>query len=196
MKISFENINQFLKDYSNKNSDCEHNFPDDFEIIGTLIDNSYGFLSFLDFKTKNDKEVFIGSYPLNSAKLWKCKRCNRLTFSITNDTGFGGLIPLNIDFNKDYLIEPANKSVLLKKKNLLRFIEKFGIGQLKYPESIDESYSGKRIINKDNIEIFGFRNYTKYNVEMIKFEIIANRVILREIFEFEQQQYKRTHNKV
>lgn len=69
MEISYKNINQYLKKYSNKSLTCEHNFPKEFDEIGDMTDNSFGFSSYLNFKSNNENEIFIGSYPYNSAKL-------------------------------------------------------------------------------------------------------------------------------
>jgi len=186
-EITFENINLFLKNYPHKKDSCPHNFTKDFEQIGNMSDNSYGFLSYLDFKTEDQNEVFIGSYPYNSAKLWKCKECNYLTFSYTNDSGWGQLVPLKIDFNKEYLTEPANKSVSIKPINILEFVELFGLTELISPENISD-YPGTKLISKNKTSIFRYKIQKTKSGDTINFEIVANRDLLRKIAAYEQKQ--------
>jgi hypothetical protein len=185
-KVTFNNINEFLKKYSFKDVNCSHDFPVDYSEIGHMLDDSYGYLSYLDFKTNNDNEIFIGSYPYNSAKLWQCQKCQKLTFSFTDDSGWGRLTPLKIDFNKEYLSEPANKSVSINPNRLEEFASRFDLPELLSQNTLNE-YTGIKIISKDKKSIFGFRINKTTNGDMINFEVVANRTILQSMAKFEKE---------
>ena len=188
MEVTFENINEFIKNYPNRNLDCEHSFPKDFENIGNLVDNTFGYLSYLAFKTNNKNEIFIGSYPYNGSKVWTCTKCNRLTLSTTNDSGWGQLGELKIEFEKEFVIEPANKSVSFKSDRVMAFVQKFGFETLLNPTLIGEDYSGVKIIDKIKKYVFGYRLTKRNEQEIVNFEIIAQRSLLREIAKFEKEQ--------
>jgi len=187
MKVTFENINDFIQNYPIKTLNCGHSFPNDFDKIGNLRDSSLRFSSYLSFQTSDSNEICLGSYPHNGAETWKCKECNRITFSTTNDSGWGQIIEIKIDFNKKYIIEPANKSVIIEKKYLNLFVQKFGFGELLHSDLIDSNYSEKKTIQKSDNYIFGYRNYQRNDYEVAQFEVIANRDLLREIAEFEKE---------
>ncbi len=187
MKVTFENVNDFIKNYPNNTLNCEHSFPNKFEKIGDLRDSTLRFSSYLSFETDNPEEICLGSYPYNGAEIWKCKECNRITFLVTNDSGWGQITELKIDFSKKYITEPANKSVRIEKKYLNKFIKKFGFKELLHSELVDSNYSGEKTIEKNNNYVFGYREYQRLDYEVAQFEIIANRDLLREITEFEKE---------
>lgn len=187
MKVTFENINDFIQNYPIKTLNCRHSFPNDFDKIGNLRDSTLNFSSYLSFQTSDSDEICIGSYPHNGAEIWKCKECNRITFSVTNDSGWGQISEMKIDFNKKYIVEPANKSVIIEKKCLNHFVQKFGFEELLHSDLIDSNYSDKKNIKKNNNYVFGYRNYQRYDYEIAQFEIIANRHLLREIAQFEKE---------
>lgn len=93
MNVNYSNINEFLKLHKSHNT-CEHNNLNinykDFEIIGNLYDDTYGFLSYLSVNTNSDKEVIIGCYPLQDCDVLKCNACGQIVFSFVNT---GGLAP-------------------------------------------------------------------------------------------------------
>ena len=61
------------------------------------------------------------------------------------------------------------------------FIEKFGFNELKDPRNI-QKFNDIHIIEKDKKYIFGYNAYD----DKITFNVVANRNVLREIFEFEK----------
>ena len=183
--ITFENFDEFVKNYANKERTCIHNFPSEFEEIGDLIDNSLIPLSYLDFKSENESEIFIGSYPYNSAKIWKCRKCGSITLSYTDDCGWGRLTKLGIDFSKNYLTEPANKSVCIRKSNIKEFTKLFNI-EINLSAETSNSYVGTKLIDKSKISIFNPRIESINNIENIRFEIIGNREFLRKIADYQR----------
>ena len=176
--VNFNNFSNFIKNLNPKIEDCAHLFPSEFQKIGTLTDESIIPISYLDFCTKDKNEIFIGSYPYNASIIWKCNKCNSITLSYTNDSGWGQLVKLPIDFSKEYLIEPANKSIHIEKTKLEKFIKHF---ELEFnPDEIKKNTKiGTKIVKKDKISIFSFDEYVKADIEFVKFEIVGQRNLLR-----------------
>lgn len=180
--IILENINEFFKEYPVKQAQCGHTVFTDYEKIFEVFDGRFGYLSYLEFKSVNDSEIFLGSYPFNGAEIWKCKKCGKLKFFYTEAGGhFPQTITIEVDFDKNYKSDPFAKLVSIHKDQVNFFIEKFGFHELKDPESIPK-FNGIHIIEKDREYIFGYNAYDN----KITFNVVANRDVLREIFEFEQ----------
>ena len=192
MEVTFENFNEFIHNHPNKSLSCEHRLlngnrldAEDFVQIGILGDKSFGYLSYLWFQTNDEKEIFLGSYPYNGATVWLCTKCNRITLTTSNDSGWGQLSELKIDFDKEYIVEPANKFVEIKKSSIKTFVEKFGFESLLNSNLIGSDYSGIKIIDKTSKYVFGYR---ERGDEFAQFEVIAPRILLRQIAEFEKSQ--------
>lgn len=79
--LVLENINEFFAEYPIKDVQCKHNILIDYEKNFKIYDGKFGYLSYLQFKSSDDSEIFLGSYPMNGADLWKCKKCGKLKFS-------------------------------------------------------------------------------------------------------------------
>ncbi|GAA5089967.1 hypothetical protein GCM10023210_15440 [Chryseobacterium ginsengisoli] len=180
--VTLENINDFFNEYPIKDINCSHVILRDYEKIFDVFDNSFGYLSYLEFKSNDDSEIFLGSYPLNGAELWKCKNCGKLQFFYTESVGhFPTTLSIDVNFSKTYQSNPFAKSVTLNKEKVSYFIDTFGFDELKNPEKI-EGFNGIKIIDKEDKCIFGYSDYQ----DKITFNIIADRKILRKIFEFEK----------
>lgn len=180
--IILENINEFFNEYPLKQVQCGHTVLTDYEKIFEVFDGSFGYLSYHEFKSEEDSEIFLGSYPLNGADLWKCKKCGKLKFFYTETGGhFPKTITIDVDFDKNYKSDPFAKSVSFHKDKVNSFIEKFGFNELKDPRNI-QKFNDIHIIEKDKKYIFGYNAYD----DKITFNVVANRNVLREIFEFEK----------
>jgi hypothetical protein len=188
VEITLENFNTFLKEYPIKNIDCPHNILTEYEQIFKIYEGKYGYLSYLEFKTFDNTETFLGSYPLNGAELYKCKKCGKLKFFYTETGGhFPKTVFLDVSFDKKYLSDPSSKSVSIRKEFLNKFLEKFEFEELKAPIKI-VNISGIKTIDKNKKYVFGYFDRN----ENIDFNIIAERKILEEIYKFEKEQERRT----
>ena len=98
--LTLENINEFFADYPIKDIDCNHNILMDYEKIFKIYDGKFGYLSYLEFKSSDNSEIFLGSYPMNGADLWKCKKCGKLKFFYTETGGhFPQTLSVDVDFS-------------------------------------------------------------------------------------------------
>lgn len=180
--ITLENINDFFDEYPIKDVQCKHNILSDYVKIFEVFDGSFGYLSYLEFQSVNNSEIFLGSYPLNGADLWKCEKCGSLKFLYTESGGhFPQTLSVDIDFDKKYLSDPFAKAVSIKKEKINDFIEIFDCIELKNPQNI-QGFNGLKIIDKTQKYIFAYNEYQ----DKISFNIVAERDILRKIFEFEK----------
>jgi len=180
--ITLENINDFFDGYPIKNIQCKHNILNDYEKIFEVFDGSFGHLSYLQFRSDNNSEIFLGSYPLNGADLWKCKKCGSLKFFYTETGGhFPQILPIDVDFDKKYLTDPFAKAVSIKKEKINGFIDTFDFYELKNPSDI-QGFNGLKIIDKTRKYIFAYNEFQ----DIVTFNIVADRDILRKIFEFEK----------
>ncbi len=177
-----ENINEFFADYPIKNIYCKHNILMNYEKIFDVYDGKFGYLSYLQFKSSDNSEVFLGSYPMNGADLWKCKKCGKLKFFYTETGGhFPQTLSVDVDFDKMYLSDPFAKAVSIKKEKVNDFIDIFEFDELKDPSNI-QGFNGLKIIDKTSKYIFAYSEYQ----DLVTFNIVANRDILKKIFEFEK----------
>ncbi|WP_336718310.1 hypothetical protein [Chryseobacterium mucoviscidosis] len=179
--LVLENINEFFAEYPIKDVQCKHNILIDYEKIFKIYDGKFGYLSYLQFKSSNDSEIFLGSYPMNGADLWKCKKCGKLKFFYTETGGhFPQTLSLDVDFNKKYLSDPFAKSVSIKAEKLSDFITTFGFAELQNPEKI-EKFNGIKVIDKSKSYIFGYHEFNRN----ITFNMIADKNTLRKVYDFE-----------
>lgn len=182
MIITLENINTFFQEYPVKNIQCDHKILIDYEKIFEVFDGSVGYLSYLEFKSNDHSEIFLGSYPLNGSDVWKCKKCGKLKFFYTETGGhFPQMIDIDVDFNKNYRSDPFAKSVSINKERVNDFIEKFHFNELKNVES-SKTFDGVKVIDKTTQYIFEVNEYQNN----ITFTVVANRDILTKIFQFEK----------
>jgi hypothetical protein len=179
--LVLENINEFFAEYPVKDIDCKHNILMDYEKIFEVYDGKFGYLSYLEFKSSDNSEIFLGSYPMNGADLWKCKKCGKLTFFyIETGSHFPQTLSVDVDFNKKYLSDPFAKSVSIKAEKLSDFITAFGFAELQNPEKI-EKFNGIKVIDKSKSYIFGYHEFNGN----ITFNMIADKNTLRKIYDFE-----------
>ncbi|GAA4161611.1 hypothetical protein GCM10022217_27600 [Chryseobacterium ginsenosidimutans] len=182
MIITLENINAFFQEYPVKNIKCDHKILTDYEKIFEVFDGSFGYLSYLEFKSNDNSTIFLGSYPFNGTDLWKCKKCGKLKFFYTETGGhFPKMIAIDVDFDKNYKSDPFVKLVSINKDKLSDFIEKFNFNELKNPKNI-QKFDGVKIIDKDIKYIFGYHEYGN----TVTFNIVADRNTLRKLFKFEK----------
>jgi hypothetical protein len=199
MEITFENFNEFIRNYPNKALDCEHRLRpehrlvEDYVKIGSLRDYSYNFYCYLGFRTTNENEICLGAYPYNTATVWKCTKCNRITLGNTNDSGWGQRYEVKIDFDKEYIIDPASASVEIERKNIATFANKFGLNDLLNPSQIpfnpnrlSTDYDKTYIDDKTKKYVLDYLEYERKGVEFVSFYIIAPRALLSEILQFQK----------
>lgn len=188
MKVTYKTINIYLQRHKSSNT-CGHEShnikKDDFDIIGDLYDDSFGFLTYLSFKTKNEKEIFTGSYPLYDCAIWKCKTCNQIVFAHLDS---GGVFPrpeyFLADYNKEYLIEPAAKSVSFSKDRLDDFLKHFDFKELLNADNIHKINS-EVVIDKSLNHILNYsESGSKETGITLDFKVIGKRKLLKEIHEW------------
>ncbi|MDQ0594571.1 hypothetical protein QFZ37_002940 [Chryseobacterium ginsenosidimutans] len=182
MKVTLKNINTFFQEYPVKNIPCDHKILTDYEKIFEVYDGSFGYLSYLEFRSNDNSAIFLGSYPFNGSDLWKCKKCGKLKFFYTETGGhFPQMIAIDVDFDKNYKSDPFAKLVSINKDQLNDFVEKFNFNELKSPGNI-QKFGDMEIIDENVKYVFGFNEYQS----KVTFNIIADRETLRKIFEFEK----------
>ncbi|MEM1135570.1 MAG: hypothetical protein AAGI07_06995 [Bacteroidota bacterium] len=184
MRIDFNTIDKYLS--ANKsNNFCGHTNlnidPNEFEEIGDLYDDSFGYLSYLSLKSDSDSEEFLGSYPLQDCKILECKTCKQIVFFHYND---GGIAPrpeyFLANYNSQYLVEPAAKSVSLNVNYYQDFITEFGLEEQDKIKNLGfEPY--KTIFDKTSTYLFNYREYKGKNGMDANFDIVGLREFLREI---------------
>ena len=177
--ISFDNFHEFLKTQKENPKDCMHSFPEEYSEIGDICDRSFVPLSYLALQTEDENEIIMGSYPYNGAKIWKCNKCSSLTFSYTNDSGWGQLVKLPMNLNKEYITEPVSKHIVIKKKDYDSFIKQFNLKNAIICKEEDRSTSGSEMIAKNTNYIF---NLTEWIFDdTVSFNLVASRSLAREI---------------
>lgn len=188
MKVTFRTINVYLQRHKSSNTcgHTTHNIKnDDFDKIGYLFDKSFGYLTYLSFKSEHEKEVFTGSYPLYDCDILKCKTCGQVVFFHFDS---GGVFPrpeyFLADYGAEYLIEPAAKSVSFEKERLDDFLKHFDFRDLLNPNMIEKVNSEIKI-DKSKRYIL---NYTESGSEdtgiTIDFKVIGERRLLKRIHEW------------
>jgi len=186
--LNYENIGTYLKSNVSPNT-CGHTATtinmDDFQEKGTLYDNSYGYLSYLNFRSENESDVFTGSYPLHDCQVLKCRKCDQIVFFHMND---GGIAPrpefFLADYTKSYLPEPAVKAVHLLKARLDAFREAFGFPELEDRAAITRSETigyTVRLQDKETPRLFNYREFKSGEEDLISFDLVATTDVLRKV---------------
>ena len=184
MRIDYKTIDKYLRDNQSDNS-CGHTNTNidlkEFEEIGNLYDDTFGYLSYLSLKSESESEEFLGSYPLQDCKVLECKTCKQIVFFHYND---GGIAPrpeyFLANYNSQYIEEPAVKSVTINTSKYQEFISEFGL-----EEQDNNKNSGfepyKTIMDKASTYLFNYREYKGKNGMDANFDIVGSREFLREI---------------
>ena len=181
MKLTYETIDAYLKENVSTNplghtsSNIDRN---DFEEIGDLYDNSYGYLSYLKVRTKADNEVIIGSYPLCNSKVLKCIKSGQIVFFWWNDAWVAPLPTYTLaDYTKTYLSEPAVRGVSILKDLYKDFIAEFKLFDQDRFKNLDRQ-SPITIEDKTATYLFNYKE-THVDKTYVHFDIVSSRANLR-----------------